>query len=136
MIQKILNEITNVLSGKYEILDRSFRVLSIKDNDTGKRFEVCINEDYTKEPEPLLTMPRGLCLFHFDYTDDYDGYGHKGCAVGRTYESAFNRFYKRACSSYYSFTYDFYEIEDEEVIDRFVRYHGRENIKAGIYYKD
>lgn len=83
--------------------------------------------------EKLLTMPRGLCLFHGDYIDDYDGSGRKYYVVARTENSAFNRFYKRACSNSYSFTYNFYEIDDEETVDEFVKKYGRENIKAGLY---
>ena len=80
-------------------------------------------------------LPRGLRLFYGDYIDEYDGYGYEHYVVGRTYDSAFDRFYKEACDTFYSFTYEFYEIDDEETIDEFVRYHGRENIKAGIYDK-
>ena len=135
MVKQILNEISTVLNDKYEILDISFRVLSIKNKDTGKRFEVCVNEDYTKEPEPLLTMPRGLRLFYYDYIDEYSEYGYRGYSVGRTEDSAFKRFYKEACNAFYSFTYEFYEIDDEEIIDKFVRDYERENIKAGLYDK-
>ena len=132
-MKQILDEISNALNNKYEILDVSFRVLSVKNKDTGKRFEVCINEDYKEKQEPLLTMPRGLRLFYYDYTDEYSGYGYNGCAVGRTEDSAFKRFYKEACDTYYTFLYEFYEIDDEEKIDEFVRKHGKENIKAGLY---
>ena len=133
MIHNLLNEISNGLNNKYEILDTRSRVLLVKNKDTGKRFEVCINEDYTKEPEILLTMPRGLCLFYYDYIDDYSGCGYHGYSVGRTENSAFKRFYKEACDTYHSFTYYFYEIKDEETIDEFVKEHGIENIKAGLY---
>ena len=81
----------------------------------------------------LLKMPRGLKLFYADYIDDDDRYQYNDYVVGRTYDSAFNRWYKHACDCCYRFSYYFYEVEDEEGIDKFIRRYGKENIKAGVY---
>ena len=96
-------------------------------------------DDIVFDDEKLLSLPKGLKLFYVDWDDDDEGGNHKEYVIGKTYDSAFNRWYKEACRCYYSFTYLFDEIEDEEMINEFIRdYFGDtqndiRQIKAGIY---
>lgn len=83
--------------------------------------------------EKLLTMPRGLKLFYVDYIDEDDGGQYYEYVVGRTYYSALNRWYKEQCKYSYRFAYYFFDVEDEKEIHYFVKYYGKERIKAGIY---
>lgn len=59
-------------------------------------------------------LPRGLSLFLADWIDNYDGYVYKAYVVGRTYDSAFDRWYKKTCKGSYGFSYYFDKIDDEE----------------------
>lgn len=83
---------------------------------------------YEKKP---LKMPRGLQLFYADWIAPYEEDAGKEYVVGKTYDSAFNRWYKDMCDSFYIFDYYFYEIDDEQQIQDFLEEH--ENVKAGIY---
>ena len=76
-------------------------------------------------------LPRGLKLFYAYYTDVYTGSQYKEFVVGRDYDSAFKRWYKEACKTFYLFDYYFDEVEDEETINEFIE--RNENIKAGLY---
>ena len=84
-------------------------------------------------PEMVKLFKKGLNVFLADYIDD-EGFQHYAYVVGRTYDSAFNRWYKNTCKNYRYFDYYFNELEDFSDYERFFDYiDDVNNIKAGIY---
>lgn len=76
-------------------------------------------------------LPKGLKLFMADIVDENTNDQTFWYVVGRTYNSAFNRFVKEADKTWYVYDYYFYEVEDEETIEIFIE--ENEDIRAGIY---
>ena len=76
-------------------------------------------------------LPKGLKLFMAEIIDENTNNETFWYVVGRTYNSAFNRFVKEANKTWYRYDYYFYEVEDEEAIENFMEEH--ESIKADVY---
>lgn len=78
-------------------------------------------------------LPKGMSLFLADIIDEDNGGQFFWYVVGRTEESAFKRFTKEANKTWYRYLYYFYEVENDDEIQRFIEFHP--DVKAGIYNK-
>lgn len=75
-------------------------------------------------------LPKGLRLYIADILDEETKNREFWFVVGRTYQSAYNRFVKCANATWTQYAYYFYEADDDTKAE-FIESH--ENISAGIY---
>ena len=77
---------------------------------------------------------RELKLFIADIIDDDTSKQTFWYVVGKTYDSVFKRFTKKANSIWYRYSY-YFEEADEEGVEEFAEHYGVDSFKAGIYEK-
>lgn len=79
-----------------------------------------------------MNLPNGLQLFTADVIDEDTGIQEFWYVVGKTYDSALNRFITWANKCWREYQYYFNEADDDVVVD-FMEYHDGEDIEVGIY---
>ena len=82
------------------------------------------------EASKTIMLPHGLHLFIADVIDEETNEQTILYVVGKTHDSALNRFIKEANQTWNKYAYYFYEADEDEV-ERFIETNGR--VGSGIY---
>ena len=141
--QECLDKLTKIVN-RWEMDDNDNPTMTIEADDEFmsviystirllKNAEVRTESESEKDDEETenISLPNGLKLFFANIIDNYENWPHEWYIVGRTYESALKRCLKEANACFFSYTYDFFEVESEYELAKFVGCHP--NAKAGIY---